>query len=679
MKGICKKKAVIFAITTILFFVSSVQGINSVDVNVNEDITINNEDYDMQPHEIPVSFSQLDWYYHGDIHTLNSMWGRMDIVAEPDSFFWYMNVVAGVEYCPAWIIQNYPIFPAEYDVPNEQVIYFNIEDIGLSEGMSLSWINAVITYDLSPQETEPFGEPYIYDVTTSIRDAWGHSPSEIEPVGTPKGHKAKGEVIKENATKHTDIPSVQECHNNCITGAYARSIKWLDNENNLENLPAGTSAQDIYDILNASGVGHGSGQGKTEEEMLEIKAAYLKGLDSRAVTKFVDLTGWMSDNVTGCTEKTPDNLKKWLESELKRGEDIELCYDSHCITITGIYTQGNKTFLEYKDDEHQGNDSAGDTAEKEGELTQIVGGWNFDGSGVDYVVSESIIDNNNPPYTPTDPVPDNDAIDVPIDVDLSWTGGDPDLSDIVIYDVYFGTSCTMPPKVSSDHLAMFYDPGILDYNTKYYWKIVSWDNHGAFAEGSLWDFTTISDVIPAVTNCTLEGDIEGDIYVSNVTVTLTATDNISGVNYTMYKVDNSSYINYIEPFIISDDGDHIVYYYSVDNAGNIENEKNCTFTIEQPSSGIRIKSISGGFGVSTVIENIGSIDAIDVEWSITLSNGFILLGSDTTGVINVPAGEEVIVYSNSILGFGNTIVTVAAGNTEESSNAIVILFFIFLY
>ena len=97
------------------------------------------------------TFSQLDWYYLGDPHTLNSLWGRMDIIAEPDSYFWYMNVVADAGFGPAWIIQNYPIFPEEYGVPNEQVIYFNIEDLGLNEGMPLGGINAIITYDLDPQ------------------------------------------------------------------------------------------------------------------------------------------------------------------------------------------------------------------------------------------------------------------------------------------------------------------------------------------------------------------------------------------------------------------------------------------------------------------------------------------------------------------------------------------------
>jgi len=240
------------------------------------DTTIDNENNIMdmmQPYEIPVFFSQIDWYYHGTVHTMNSMWGRMDIIADPYPSFWYMNVVAdaGSGYGPSWIIQNYPIFPEEYGVPNEQVIYFNIEELGLKEGMPLYGVNALVTYDPYPQETQPQGEPYPYDVTTSIRDAWGHTLEIPETVGTPEGHIADGEV--KNATKHKNVPSVQECHNNCITGSYAHSIKWLDNEYGLENLPAGTSAQDIYDILNESGVGHGSGQEKTEEEMLEIKAS----------------------------------------------------------------------------------------------------------------------------------------------------------------------------------------------------------------------------------------------------------------------------------------------------------------------------------------------------------------------------------------------------------------------
>jgi hypothetical protein len=96
---------------------------------------------------------------------------------------------------------------------------------------------------------------------------------------------------------------------------------------------------------------------------------------------------------------------------------------------------------------------------------------------------------NNPPNPPSNPVPTNGAIDVSINTDLSWTGGDPDPGDTVTYDVFFGT-VSPPQKVNANQSATMYDPGILFYNTMYYWKIVAWDNHGASTVGSIWSFTT---------------------------------------------------------------------------------------------------------------------------------------------------------------------------------------------
>jgi hypothetical protein len=117
---------------------------------------------------------------------------------------------------------------------------------------------------------------------------------------------------------------------------------------------------------------------------------------------------------------------------------------------------------------------------------------------------------NNPPYVPSDPNPEDEATDVSINADLSWTGGDSDPEDIVTYDVYFGTT-NPPPQVESNQSSTFYNPGTLEYNTTYYWKIVSWDNHSAYAEGPIWDFTTVETgqnqppSIPILTGLTLGG------------------------------------------------------------------------------------------------------------------------------------------------------------------------------
>jgi hypothetical protein len=41
-----------------------------------------------------------------------------------------------------------------------------------------------------------------------------------------------------------------------------------------------------------------------------------------------------------------------------------------------------------------------------------------------------------------------------------------------------------------------YDPGILDFDTTYYWKIVAWEGQRSFIEGPIWTFTTAPDQPP---------------------------------------------------------------------------------------------------------------------------------------------------------------------------------------
>ena len=94
----------------------------------------------------------------------------------------------------------------------------------------------------------------------------------------------------------------------------------------------------------------------------------------------------------------------------------------------------------------------------------------------------------------------------------------------------------------------------------------------------------LDDTTPPVTTISFnppEPDGENGWYVSIVTVTLNATDDDSGVNLTRYKIDSGPYSIYIEPFIISTDGFHKIWYYSIDNAGNQEDEKSAEFYVDQ--------------------------------------------------------------------------------------------------
>lgn len=99
------------------------------------------------------------------------------------------------------------------------------------------------------------------------------------------------------------------------------------------------------------------------------------------------------------------------------------------------------------------------------------------------------------------------------------------------------------------------------------------------------------DTTPPATTCTLQGTQQGSAFVSPVQVTLTATDNNSGVDYTKYKVDTGNWTTYAAPFNVSNDGTHTVYFYSVDNVGNKETEKSTSFTIRY----YNITVINGGW------------------------------------------------------------------------------------
>ena len=133
----------------------------------------------------------------------------------------------------------------------------------------------------------------------------------------------------------------------------------------------------------------------------------------------------------------------------------------------------------------------------------------------DYLPYESnvSVDSNLPPNEPSSPNPENGATEVSIDTILSWTCSDPD-EDPLTYDVYFGT--TNPPSlVSSNQTFTSYNPGILDFGTTYYWKIIAWDDSDEFAQGPIWSFTTIDNDPPNIPSNPNPYDGETDVDINS--------------------------------------------------------------------------------------------------------------------------------------------------------------------
>jgi hypothetical protein len=151
-----------------------------------------------------------------------------------------------------------------------------------------------------------------------------------------------------------------------------------------------------------------------------------------------------------------------------------------------------------------------------------------------------------------------------VNSDLSWTGGDPDSGDFVTYDVYFG--CSFPlTKIKSNTSGTSVALDNLLYNTKYYWKVIAWDNHQNTNTSPLWSFTTKTDTTPP--SLSITSPKKGWLYVNllfnqwkfpiiittivlgPIDVIATASDSQSGMNRVeFYQDDMLMATDYAAPY-----------------------------------------------------------------------------------------------------------------------------------
>ncbi|MEM4260020.1 MAG: M14 family zinc carboxypeptidase [Candidatus Woesearchaeota archaeon] len=129
------------------------------------------------------------------------------------------------------------------------------------------------------------------------------------------------------------------------------------------------------------------------------------------------------------------------------------------------------------------------------------------------VVNDIVL--NNPPYAPSNPIPENGSINISTNVIFSWIGGDPDVGDVVKYDLYFGN--TSSPGLRIANLTnTTHSITNLTQNTTYYWKIISHDQNNSFTSGPLWQFRTMAGLVcyPYV-----PGDVNGNGKANGIDVT----------------------------------------------------------------------------------------------------------------------------------------------------------------
>src|SRR5881396_1813277 len=123
-----------------------------------------------------------------------------------------------------------------------------------------------------------------------------------------------------------------------------------------------------------------------------------------------------------------------------------------------------------------------------------------------------------------------------------------------------------------------------------------------------------SDITPPVTTYSAAGSSgTSSWYTSSVTVTLTATDDSSGVAAIHFRTDGGAWQSYASPFTVSSAGSHAIDYYSSDSSGNNEALRSVTVKIDStaPSSSVALagtQAVDGSY-ISSVDVTLTSTDA----------------------------------------------------------------------
>jgi len=134
-------------------------------------------------------------------------------------------------------------------------------------------------------------------------------------------------------------------------------------------------------------------------------------------------------------------------------------------------------------------------------------------------------------------------------------------------------------------------------------------------------------------------------YVSSVSVTLNPTDALSGVWSTQYRLDGGMWIPYTGPFLLSEDGTHVLEFSSVDRAGNREpvraaeldvEKSNPMFVFVSPRANVTTTPVSISW---TNLDN----DSEVVEYAVSVDGGpFTSLGNAMNVTLDLSPGPHVI-------------------------------------
>jgi hypothetical protein len=181
------------------------------------------------------------------------------------------------------------------------------------------------------------------------------------------------------------------------------------------------------------------------------------------------------------------------------------------------------------------------------------------------------------------------------------------------------------------------------------------DTLGLTGSGSV---TVQVDKTAPQTTGQLTGTLNGGVYTNSATVTLTASDNLSGVTTTYYSLDGGNPQTDSAPFSVATGGAHTLVYWSVDVAGNVEDSAaGHTLTFSVDNNNLAFNPVSdhvfgdADFSVSATSGSAGAI---------TYSASGNCTVDPTTGLVHLTGAGTCTITANQ-----------AADNTHNAGTATV--------
>jgi Bacterial Ig-like domain (group 3) len=184
-------------------------------------------------------------------------------------------------------------------------------------------------------------------------------------------------------------------------------------------------------------------------------------------------------------------------------------------------------------------------------------------------------------------------------------------------------------------------------------------------------------VAPSST-ASLSGTVDGSVYASAVTVTISSSDPSpgSGVSATYYQIDGGAVQTYGGAFMVTATGNHTLAYYSRDVAGNYSTTKSVNFWIKSPTVTVVTSSVNPSVfhqSVSfkaTVTPAFGATPLGSVAFK---NNGVVVATVALSGGVATFTTNALTVGSHTIIGVygtsGKDIASVSAAVTQTVNKA----------